>query len=71
MLLSAVLLVVLFANTLRAAALFVVETSEQPLPRIIHPAVGVATFVLAGACILFVESLLRKRLRSPGSVAYA
>ncbi len=54
----------LLANVLRAAALFVVETRDSPLPGFIHPTIGAATFALTAASIVLVESLLIHRRRA-------
>ena len=51
----------LFANVLRAAALFIVETRDSPLPDLTHPAVGAATFALTAVSILAIEAALIRR----------
>jgi exosortase/archaeosortase family protein len=61
----------LFANVLRAAALFVVETRDSPLPQFIHPTVGAATFALTAMSIVLIEAALRKMSPSAHSVAHA
>jgi exosortase/archaeosortase family protein len=50
----------LFANVLRAAALFIVETRDSPLPELIHPTIGAATFALTAVSIVLIESALRR-----------
>jgi exosortase/archaeosortase family protein len=50
----------LVANVLRAAALFIVETRDSPLPELIHPTVGAATFALTAVSIVLIESTLRR-----------
>ena len=54
----------LLANVLRAAALFVVETRDSPLPAFIHPTIGAATFALTAVSIVLVESRLIRRRRT-------
>jgi exosortase/archaeosortase family protein len=71
LLLMLVLPVTLFANSLRAAALFIIETRDQPLPEIAHTLVGIATFTVAGVAVVIVESWLRSTARSAKSTAYA
>jgi exosortase len=46
----------LFANVLRAAALFVLETRDSPVPELMHTTVGVATFVLTAVLIVLIEA---------------
>jgi exosortase len=45
-----------FANVLRAAALFVLETRDSPVPELLHTSVGVATFVLTAVLIVVIEA---------------
>jgi exosortase/archaeosortase family protein len=53
---------VLVGNSLRAAALFVVETRSASFPALAHDAVGIAAFVLTCASILAV-ALRRDHVR--------
>jgi len=53
--------VALFANSIRAAALFVLETRAEPVPQLLHALVGVATFALAGVALLAIDAALRNR----------
>lgn len=71
MLLLPVLPVTLVANTLRAAALFMLETRDQPMPELMHTLVGIATFTLAGVLILAIESVARRATCNARSGAYA
>jgi exosortase len=71
MLLLLVLPVTLLANTLRAAALFIIETRDQQLPQFAHTLVGVVTFAAAGIAIVAIESLLRKGRHPSKLAAYA
>jgi exosortase len=59
LLLSAV--AALFANVLRAAALFVLETRSSPAPELMHTVVGVATFTLTAVSIVLIESVRLRR----------
>jgi exosortase len=49
--------VVLGANVLRAAALFVAETQSASLSAVAHSAIGVAAFAFVACALVFVESL--------------
>jgi exosortase/archaeosortase family protein len=60
-LLACALPVLLLANTLRGAALFLLEIREVPPPAAVHDAVGIATFVLACAGLVGVDALLQRR----------
>ena len=44
----------LFANVLRAAALFVLETRDAPVSELLHSGVGAATFALTAALIVLI-----------------
>jgi exosortase/archaeosortase family protein len=61
----------LFANVLRAAALFVLETRDAPVPELLHTGVGAATFALTAVSIVLIESALRRMRPSMHSVAHA
>jgi exosortase/archaeosortase family protein len=61
----------LSANVLRAAALFIVETRDSPLPPFIHPTVGAATFALTAVSIVLIESALRRMTPSARSLVHA
>jgi exosortase len=61
----------LFANVLRAAALFVLETRDAPVPELLHTGVGAATFALTAVSIVLIESALRRMRPSMQSVAHA
>ena len=61
----------LFANVLRAAALFVLETRDAPVPELLHTGVGAATFALTAVSIVLIESALRRMRSSVQSVAHA
>jgi exosortase len=67
--LAMVLPVALFANAIRAALLFILETRSQPMPDFLHASVGVATFILAASLLLASEMWLRKIARA-GSDRY-
>lgn len=47
----------LFANVLRAAALFVLETRGSPAPQLMHTLVGIATFTVTAMSIVLIESV--------------
>jgi exosortase/archaeosortase family protein len=49
----------LFANVLRAAALFIVETRDSPVPQFIHPTIGAATFALIAVTVCVTLSRMR------------
>jgi exosortase len=49
--------VVLVANTIRAALLFILETAAEPPPEILHSGVGVFTFVIVALLLLASEHL--------------
>jgi exosortase len=49
--------VVLVANTIRAALLFILETAAEPPPEILHSGVGVFTFVMVALLLLASEQL--------------
>jgi exosortase/archaeosortase family protein len=61
----------LFANVLRAAALFVLETRDAPVPELLHTGAGAATFALTAVSIVLIESALRRMRPSMQSVAHA
>ena len=56
-----VLPVVLVANTIRAALLFLLETAPAPLPGALHAGVGVFTFVLVGGLLYASDTLQYRR----------
>jgi len=60
--------VVLVANSVRAAALFVLEIRAEPVPQFLHASVGVATFALAGAAMLGIDAALRNGGRKGSSL---
>ena len=60
--------VVLIANSVRAAALFVLEIRAEPVPQFLHASVGVATFALAGAAMLGIDAALRNGGRKGSSL---
>jgi exosortase len=59
-----VLPIVLAANSLRAALLFLLETAEHAPPAWLHSLVGVFTFIVAGALVLASESLQTRGSRA-------
>lgn len=59
--LACVVPIVMAANVLRAALLFVIETARQPLPDYLHSLVGVLTFTLVGVALLAAEGLHARR----------
>jgi exosortase len=61
--------VALIANSVRAAALFVLETRAEPVPQFLHASVGVAIFALAGAAMLVIDPALRNR--EPGTMRWS
>ena len=61
----------LFANVLRAAALFIVETRDSPVPELVHTAVGAGTFALTAVSIVLIEAALRRMTPAAQPVAYA
>ncbi|HEU4593463.1 MAG TPA: archaeosortase/exosortase family protein [Steroidobacteraceae bacterium] len=66
--LAFVLPVVLAANSLRAALLFLIETADSAPPAWLHPAVGMFTFALVGLLLLASEHLQtsgRRTRRAP------
>ena len=44
----------LLANVLRAAALFVLETRDEPVPELLHTGVGAATFTLTAVSVVVI-----------------
>lgn len=58
-LLCATCAIVLFANVLRAASLFYVETNLIAAPDAAHDATGIVSFVLAACAIMGTSSILR------------
>jgi exosortase/archaeosortase family protein len=44
----------LFANVLRAAALFVLKTRDAPVPELLHTGVGAATFALTAVLVVLI-----------------
>jgi exosortase len=62
--LTLVLPIVLAANTIRAALLFLLEIRTQPMPHWLHSGVGIFTFILAATALLLVERKLRRSSRS-------
>jgi exosortase len=64
--LAFVLPVVLAANCLRAAALFLIETADTPPPAWWHSLVGVASFAFAGILLLACDALQSRRYRRRG-----
>jgi exosortase len=61
--LGLVLPIVLAANALRAALLFLIETADATPPAWLHPAVGMFTFAIVGALLLASEHLQTLRRR--------
>ena len=59
----------LFANVLRAAALFTLETRGAPAPELVHTSVGVATFVVTALLIVAIEALLVPGEKNRGNSA--
>ena len=57
----------LFANVLRAAALFVVETRDAHVPEFVHPTIGATTFAMTAVSIVLIEGALRRHSREGGS----
>lgn len=49
--------IVLVANAVRAALLFLIETAAEPPPPVLHAGVGVVTFVLVAVLLLASEQL--------------
>lgn len=47
-------LAALLANVLRAAALFVLETRDAPVPELLHTGVGAATFALTAILVVLI-----------------
>jgi exosortase len=62
--LTFVLPIILAANTIRAALLFLLEIRTEPVPHWLHSGVGVFTFMLAATVLLLLERKLRKLSRS-------
>jgi exosortase/archaeosortase family protein len=50
----------LFANALRAAALFVLETRDAPVPELLHTGVGAATFTLTAVSVVVIVQRLAR-----------
>jgi exosortase len=65
--LASVLPIILAANTVRAALLFVLEIRTEPVPHWLHSGVGVFTFILAATALL----LLERKLKPPSRSKYA
>lgn len=55
--------VVMLANTIRAALLFLLETAAEPPPALLHAGVGVFTFVMVALLLLASEHLQGRRER--------
>jgi exosortase/archaeosortase family protein len=61
----------LFANILRAAALFIVETRDSAVPELVHTTIGAATFTLTAVSIVLIESALRRTVPAAQRMAHA
>jgi exosortase len=61
--LACVLPIVLVGNTVRAALLFLIETTDSP-PGYLHSLVGIVTFVIVAALLSGAEHLLTRRSQS-------
>jgi exosortase/archaeosortase family protein len=61
----------LFANVLRAAALFILETHRAPVPELVHTMVGAATFAVTAVSSVLIESRLRRMRLASLPVSHA